>query len=179
MDHLNEIVKRLEEENGVLKNLLSQLEVGLKKCRTEFENDSDLAESECIFRNIFENSIDGILLIGANNVIKEWNRGLEDMLGISKEEAIGKNLWDVFNLLLEHDTYSKEEIEELRNQLNIVISRGQQTNFVRRIVNLQTHQERTIHTLYFPVYHSNTYTLCIICRDITINVNWIGASQKN
>jgi len=150
MDNQEEIIKRLEAENSLLKKQ---------------------AEDESIFRSIFENSLDGIILIGADNTVKEWNRGFEDMLGISKKQAIGKNLWEVFGLVLSDDTYSKEEIEELRSRLNDVILRKQQTNFVRKIVNLDTRQERTIHTLYFPVYHSETYTMCIICRDITVNDN--------
>jgi len=171
MDYHQEIIQRLEEENKVLSGLLLQLEASLKRCRTEHENLTHLADSDCVFRTIFDNSLDGIILIGEDAVIKEWNRGFEDMLGIAKAEAVGKNLWEVFNMLIEHDTYSKDEIEEMRSQLNVVISRGQQTNFVRKIKNLKTRQERTIHMLYFPVFHSNTYTLCIICRDITVNAN--------
>ena len=150
MDNQDAIIKRLEEENCLLKKT---------------------AEKENIFRSLFENSLDGIFFIGADNIIKEWNRGFEDMLGIPKKEAIGKNLWDVFNMVIEHDTYSKEEIESIRTRMNDIISRKKQTNFVRKIVNLQTRQERTIHTLYFPVYHSETYTMCVICRDITVNDN--------
>ena len=169
MDNQDAIIKRLEEENSLLKKQLSQFEADKKEYGKEHENEARLAEDESIFRSIFENSLDGIFLIGADSNIKEWNRGFEDMLGIPKKEAIGKNLWEVFNLVIEHDTYSKEEIEDIRNRMNDIISRKQQTNFVRKIVNLQTRQERTIHTLYFPVYHSETYTMCIICRDITVN----------
>jgi len=179
MDHLQEIIQRLEEENRLLNGLLSQLEASLKRCRTEHENLHHLAESECIFRTIIDNSLDGIILIDENSLIKEWNRGFEDMLGILKNEVVGKNLWEAFQLIIENDIYSKEEIEEMRSQLNVVIARGQQTNFVRTIKNLKTKQERTIHMLYFPVFHSNTYTLCIICRDITVNINLIEASKKN
>ena len=171
MDQNIEIIKRLEDENLLLKKQLLQFKDEEIEFEKEHETVIRLAESEGIFRSIFENSLDGIILIGEDCIIKEWNRGFEDMLGISKEEAVGRNLWDVFNLILEHDTYSKDEIEDIRTKLNAVIAREQQTNFVRKIVNLQTREERIIHTLYFPVYQSETCTMCIICRDVTPNVN--------
>jgi len=178
MDNHNTIIKQLEEENSLLKNLVLQMETGIKEFREMHEKDANIAETECIFRSIFENSLDGIIVISENSIVKEWNRGFEDMLGITKEEAVGKNLWDVFNLIIEHDTYSKDEIEEIRSRLKSVVAREMQTNFVRKIVNLRTRQERIIHTLYFPVYHSKTYSMCIICRDITV-VNKDAAQQKN
>ena len=171
MDQYHEIIRRLEEENSLLKKQVSQLEADIEKYGKEHENAIRLAESEGILRSIVENSLDGIILIGENSIVKEWNRGFEDMLGISKAEAIGKNLWDVFELLITHGTYSKEEIDDLRTRLNDVISRKQQTNFVRKLVNLQTRQELTIHTIYFPVYQGQTCNMCIVCRDITVNVN--------
>ena len=164
MDKHHDIIERLEEENRLLKKQLSQLEAD----KASYEKH---LESEGILRSIVENSLDGIILIGEDNIVMEWNRGFEDMLGISKAEAIGKNLWDVFELLITHGTYSKEEIDDLRTRLNDVISRKQQTNFVRKLVNLQTRQERTIHTIYFPVHQGQTRTMCIVCRDITIGVN--------
>ena len=175
MDQHLEIIKRLEEENSLLKKQVSQLEADIKKFEKKYEKEIEiethLAEDVGILRSIVENSLDGIILIGEDSIVQEWNRGFEDMLGISKAEAIGKNLWDVFELLIAHGTYSKEEIDDLRTRLNDVISRKQQTNFVRKLVNLQTLQERTIHTIYFPVYQGQTCIMCIVCRDITVNAN--------
>ena len=168
MDEHHEIIKRLEQENSLLKKQLSQLEADKKKYEKVLEEKTRLEESESILVNIIENSLSGVALIGNDNIVKKWNRGFEDMLGISKTEAVGKNLWDVFNMVFALDTYNKEEIEELRSRLNAAISNEQQTSFVRKIVNLKTRQERTIHTIYFPVNHSETHS-CIVCRDITIS----------
>jgi len=168
MDNLKDIIRQLEEENSLLKKQLSQLEADQKEYRKEHEIAIHLAETEGILRSIVDNSLDGIVLIGEDNIVKEWNRGFVDMLGISKAEAVGKNLWEVFNLIFALDTYSKEEIEDIRSRMNDIISCKQQTNFVRKIVNLKTRQIRTIHTIYFPVYQSGICTMCIVCRDITV-----------
>ena len=165
MNHYDEIIKRLEEENSLLKKQLSQLEADKQMSG---KNETHLTENESIFRSVVENSMDGIVLIGEDKVVKEWNRGFVDMLGISKTEAVGKNLWEVFDLIFALDTYSKEEIEDVRMRLNDAISHKQQTNIVRKIVNLKTRQERIIHTIYFPVYQGQTYTICIVCRDVTV-----------
>ena len=168
MDHHHEIVKRLEEENSLLKKQLSQLEADKKIYEKALEEKIRLEESESILGSIIENSLSGVALIGADNIVKKWNRGFEDMLGISKAEVVGKNLWDAFNMIFALDTYSKEEIEDLRSKLKDAMSLEQQTSFAWKVMNLKTRQERTIHTIFFPVNHSETHSLCIVCRDITV-----------
>ena len=126
--------------------------------------------NENVFRSIFEHSTDGIILLGEDGLIKEWNRGAENMSGFTKEQAIGKNLWDVICMILPYGRYSKEEIEEMRVELYEIIARKEQTTVIRKIVNLKTQEERSVHTLYFPIIQSETSYICVNCRDITENV---------
>ena len=135
------------------------------------EHELRIAESENTFHSIFDNSIDGLMLIGEDGNIRDWNRGAENMSGFPKEQVIGKNLWDVTNMTLPQDRYSKEEIEGMRVRLNEIITRKEQTTLIWKIVNQKTQQERTIHALYITVHRSEVTDICIICRDITENVN--------
>ena len=171
MNQPEDIIKQLEDENNLLKEKLSQLEADQKKCEKESEKKPYQIDNEGVFRSIFDNSMDGIFLIEEDGVITEWNRGFEDMLGISRNEVIGKNIWDAFHLMLLEEEYSKEEIEEMSNKLKDIITHQEQTTFVRKIVNFKTKQKRMIHTLYFPVNQRENTTICVICRDITVSIN--------
>ena len=55
-----------------------------------------LLDSETSFRRLFESAQDGILILdGYTGQIKEVNKFLIDMLGYSREELLGKKLWEI------------------------------------------------------------------------------------
>ncbi|MFC1704012.1 PAS domain S-box protein [Candidatus Omnitrophota bacterium] len=55
-----------------------------------------LQDSETRFRRLFETAQDGILILDADTgQIREANKFLIDMLGYSREEFLGKKLWEV------------------------------------------------------------------------------------
>ncbi len=53
-------------------------------------------ENESKFRNIVENSVDGITLTDENGLVVEWNRGQENISGLSRDEVLGRPVWDVY-----------------------------------------------------------------------------------
>ncbi len=54
-----------------------------------------LRESEHTFRSITEHSNDAIVLTDEQGAIIEWNRAAERLIGLGREEVIGRLLWDV------------------------------------------------------------------------------------
>ncbi|MFA5317035.1 MAG: PAS domain-containing protein [Dehalococcoidales bacterium] len=55
-----------------------------------------LADSEVRYRRLFEAAQDGILILNAaDGKITDANPFLLDLLGYSKEDILGKNLWDI------------------------------------------------------------------------------------
>lgn len=56
--------------------------------------------------NILESITDGFYTLDRNWIVRYWNREAERLLKISKEEIIGKNLWDVFKEFLDLKLYS-------------------------------------------------------------------------
>ncbi len=52
-----------------------------------------LMESENKFRGLAEQSTDGILIADHNASIIHWNTAMESITGLSRGEALGKNLW--------------------------------------------------------------------------------------
>jgi diguanylate cyclase (GGDEF)-like protein/PAS domain S-box-containing protein len=59
-------------------------------------NIRDLKASELQFRRLFEAAQDGILILdGASGLIVEANQFITDMLGYSRKELVGRNLWEI------------------------------------------------------------------------------------
>ena len=56
----------------------------------------DLVSSELRYRRLFETAQDGILILNAESgEITDANPFLSNMLGYSKEELLGKKLWEI------------------------------------------------------------------------------------
>ena len=144
-----------------------RLERELKK---QEETQAELVNSAITFHSIFDNSVDGISLIGNDKIVKEWSLGYEKLTGIPKDKAVGKNISELFDKMLSRDHYTEDEIIQLQDRLNFVISKKEQVNITRHIINQKTQQARIINTLYFPVYLPEGTMLGAIARDITENV---------
>jgi PAS domain S-box-containing protein/putative nucleotidyltransferase with HDIG domain len=56
--------------------------------------EQELRESEAKFRNIVEQSVDGIVLTDEQGFVIEWNEGQEQITGLSREEVLGRPLWE-------------------------------------------------------------------------------------
>ena len=66
------------------------------------------------YRTIFENSVEGIVLIDDTGTVTEWNKCMENKTGFSKITVIGKKLWDVQYSLLTTDWKKRFPIEKLQ-----------------------------------------------------------------
>jgi len=69
-----------------------------------------LKESELRFRSIIEQLADGVVMVDNAGIITEWNHSVSQMLRISREEAIGKRVWDIHNELINHNDNEAKEI---------------------------------------------------------------------
>lgn len=72
-------------------------EIDEAKIRLEHQHTKDALEiSETRYRRLFETAQDGILILNADTgQIQDVNPFLMEMLGYSKEEFLGKNLWEI------------------------------------------------------------------------------------
>ncbi len=65
------------------------------------------------YRAIFENSVEGIVLIDDKGTITEWNKCIEGKTGLTKSYAIGKKLWDIQYSLLTDEWKERYPIDKL------------------------------------------------------------------
>ena len=79
---------------------------------------------------ILESSAVGLLLLDGDGRVQAWNRALEEIYGLEREQAIGKQLKEIFPLhvvrRIEHENRSAEPSEESRIfRLNLVNRQGE------------------------------------------------------
>jgi PAS domain S-box-containing protein len=77
-----------------------------------------LKESEEKFRKLIQSTHDGIILNDAEGVILEWNTGMEEIFGISREDAIGRTLIDIAAVFTPDTTGAEEWLGSILKQLN-------------------------------------------------------------
>ena len=53
-----------------------------------------LDESKAEFRNMVENSQDGIIQVDEQGLIRKWNQGQETITGLKRREVIGRHIWE-------------------------------------------------------------------------------------
>jgi PAS domain S-box-containing protein len=56
---------------------------------------SELSESEQLFKGVFQQSSEGIEIVDSEGCIIEWNTAMEELSGIPRSECLGKIFWEV------------------------------------------------------------------------------------
>lgn len=93
----------------------------------KFESERLLKESERKYRNIVENSLDGISLTNEYGNIIEWNHAMEKITGYSRDEVLGQPVWEVQFPLACEDDRTPEMKEQLKNGVLTLLEKGDLT----------------------------------------------------
>jgi len=137
-------------------------------------------KSESTFRSFFENSADGMVLIDSNGIIREWNSGYEQILGLEKESVIGKlHIWEVAELVFPFEERTREECEIMKADLKEAVATMQQKMIIRHIRHSKTGEYRIFNILYFPVEMPEGTMLGGISHDITEKVKSREKLEEN
>lgn len=130
----------------------------------------ELLERERKFRSIFESSTDGIALLNEEGVIIEWNKGLENITGISKAEAIGQSQIDIQNRLLPDGHPRKIISETYRKEIKEALRTGE-APWLNKLMEVEIFSKDTgkkiAQQLVFPIHGKSGYMAGSITRDIT------------
>ncbi|MBT3864477.1 PAS domain S-box protein [Candidatus Peregrinibacteria bacterium] len=78
---------------------------------------TELSKSERLLAYITDNSIDGIISVDRNLIIKSWNKGAEKMFGYKKEEVLGQNV----RMLMPPQKIKQGELEQI---VKITLEKG-------------------------------------------------------
>jgi len=124
-----------------------------------------LEDSESKMRNFIQHSLEGIVILDNEGHIIEWNKAMEQILGLSREEAIGKYEWDVLK------SYFPKEgaFENIRQSVISYISGGieQEPSINEYVIQLPDSTIRYIHVSLFPIGQTHVNHFGRIIRNIT------------
>ena len=137
----------------------------------EFRKQAEQAvkESREKLNAIFENSVDGIILIDESGNITDWNHGMEVITGYNKVDTLGEKVWKIQALHATEElkkAFSLNDLEQIwRGQL-MQLSGNESRTLVGQII-CKSGEQRIVEDLISPLLiNSNKYT-CVIQRDIT------------
>jgi len=147
-------------ENSIFSNETSKT---LWNCKN---NVAESQKSECIFRRIFDNLIDGVILTDLNGIIKEWSRGFEIISGLSRETVLGKPIWEIESSII----FNKEfegGVEKIVEDIQQVFNEMKDTTFIRQYINNETGIVRILNVRYIFVEMPDEMVMQFIAHDIT------------
>ncbi len=129
-----------------------------------------LRQSEFKFRKFVEESSVGIMLIDEQGRIVEWNRAVEDLSGIARDEVIYEPCWDVRWRLIPLEQRTAMALNEIKSQTREALRTGE-APFLN-----QPNEETILHAggdlrdvlqTVFPIKINNGFWLGVLLRDIT------------
>lgn len=183
-DHLEHLVKQRTEEIERMNCDLMAINEELKATNEELNNKNEklneeiskrieaqllLEESENKFRSFIEQSTEGITLIDESGRIVDWNRGMETIFRIGREDIINTLVWEFDYILLPEKRKSAEQFEELKNSVMDYLSNIDHTKVMTVEGTYYTIElkQKYLNVTIFPVITAKHKYVGRIFRDIT------------
>lgn len=130
-----------------------------------------LAKSEKKYRLLMEQSSDGIILAGEDGHIIEWNRAAEELTGFSREDVIGKPLWEVQLSAMPRQVRDQMDPELLKKSAEMFLETGESSwaqQTMERVVERENGEQVIMQETVFPIKTENGYMAASIFRDVTL-----------
>jgi PAS domain S-box-containing protein len=139
-----------------------------------------LRQSEEKFRTIIEQNADGIALLDEFGTVIEWNPALEHISGVTRNQAIGKPVWETQLLLQPATAESAQGADTIRALFAGGLSRSDSPLFLRNkeVSASRQEEELTLHQTVFPIKTERGFRVGCIVRDITQQKKLSAALQK-
>jgi PAS domain S-box-containing protein len=129
-----------------------------------------LHDSEQKFRRVVEESPDGIVLVDNRGFIVEWNKGEETIVGLKRDEVMGRYIWDVQHSVLPPDQRTPENYERIKEGVLLLILNGESPPENRTGESEILRPEggrRIVQTTLFPIHTDKGCMVGSFTRDVT------------
>ncbi len=183
-NHLEQMVKIRTEEiaqinaeliatNEKLKTINEELASKNEKLNSEIvkriETQLQVEESENKFRSFLEQSTEGITLIDESGRIVDWNKGMESIYRINREEIINTFVWEFDYRFMPEKRKSPQIFEELKSSILDYLSNINQNNVMTVEGTYMTMElkQKILNVTIFPVITPKRKYVGRIVRDIT------------
>ncbi len=131
--------------------------------------EENLIENERKFRNIIEQSSEGIVLVDPEGRVVEWNHAEEVITGMTKEEVCGRFVWDVQSEMVSKEAAAKFK-EISKDMITSLLKKGT-TPWTGKPSNFKIIRKdgkvREVQSSMFAIKHNHGYMACSMHRDIT------------
>jgi PAS domain S-box-containing protein len=176
-DHLEHLVKQRTEEIEQMNCDLISINEELKATNEELNDKNEklkeeiskrieaqllLEESENKFRSFIEQSTEGITLIDESGHIVDWNRAMETIFRVGREDIINTLVWEFDYRLLPDKRKTAEQFEELKNSVMDYLS------------NIDHTKVMTVEGTYFTIELKQKYLNVTIFPVITPKHKYVG-----
>ncbi len=131
---------------------------------------ADLAESEQLFKGVFQQSSEGIEIVDCEGHIIEWNTALERLTGAMRSECLGKIFWKVEQQISSSDQTVQDYIEERGRGFLEVLNNSDEYEIPKTweyIWITRDAQQRYIHIATFQINTKRGRMLVFLFNDIS------------
>jgi PAS domain S-box-containing protein len=129
-----------------------------------------LQQSEAKFRGFVEQSSDGIFVVDEEGTIIEWNRSLEEITGLARQEALGAPAWDVQYHLVTDEQKTPETRERFKAIMLEALQTGETPWLDETVLAVYRRTDgatRLVEQRLFPIRTEQGFRLGGISADIT------------
>lgn len=158
----------MDNKNKVLLKAMTKMEMEIEERK---KTEKLLKESESKLRSIIDNSQDGIFLTDETGTVIEWNKGQEQITGISREEVINRKASKIMSYILKRQGREVSE-HKIEKSVNEILRTGQSN--VLPLNKLSEYElfdiannQHIVQTIEFVIPTSLGFRMASISRDVT------------
>ena len=135
------------------------------------EDAQKLRENAFTFNSFLEQSKDGILLVNDQGIVQVWSRGQETITGFTRDEIIGKPIWEVHKTIGSDGPEMNEmfngKLEKYRQEPDPSLNSTWDTHLREFSIRHKNGESVFVQSVFFPVQSTNGVMIGSISRDIT------------
>lgn len=129
-----------------------------------------LQASEMKFRNVIEQATDAIVLCNEQGVITDFNRAVELITGLAREDMVGLPFWKLQVQIAPEDERSTEYADYLRQSMETALQTGE-APWLNKLLEGAVHRpdgsQRYFQQVAFPIPTADGFMLGSVIRDIS------------
>ncbi len=151
---------------GNKKHTYADLEKRILQLEKELAGEKEI---KLKFKTVFENSVEGVILIDDTGTITDWNNCIATSTGINAERAVGGKIWKIQYSLLTEEWRKKYSASDIENLWHNIISSLTSGNVFTKEGAFYNKDGSLVHTedIVFPLKSGDQMYLCVIQRDLT------------
>jgi PAS domain S-box-containing protein len=133
-----------------------------------------LQASEEKYRNVIEQSTEGLILIDEEGMVIEWNKAQEIMTGLKRDNVLGKPMWDILHFMVPDAFKPQRDKSMLKTMLQHGLTSGDAPWMNQPTERKFQHSDgslRMVESMIFPINTSKGIMFGSVNRDITDRKN--------